>query len=139
MGDPVTIGQEDRDTLVALMAYRYFVTGDLRIMRDCERGVDDRSVVAWFEDDLALMTDLGWLQRWWLIQLGLPESEKTEFELWLPPARLRAAIERALADAREASASGVTPPAGSPEDLFHRAEHVCESLLAQLDRTEASE
>ena len=120
------------------MAYRYFVTGDLRIMRDCERGVDDRSVTAWFEDDLALMTDLGWLQRWWLVQLGLPESEKTEFELWLPPARLRGAIERALADAREA-ASGVPPLEGSPDDLFHRAEQVCEALLVQIDRTEASE
>lgn len=45
----------------------------------------------------------------------------------------------ALAGAQEASAAGVDALEGSPYDLFHRAERACEALLAQIDRTEASE
>jgi hypothetical protein len=133
-----TLDRDDRDALVDLMVYRYFVSADLRIMRDCERGVGDELVAAWFKDDMALMSDLGWLQRWCLGVLGLPGDEKTEFEIWLPPERLRPAVERALADARAASAAGVSPLDGSPEDLFDRATQACEALLAEIDRTEAS-
>jgi hypothetical protein len=135
---PVTIGRDDRDLLVDLMAYRYFVTADLRIMRDLDHGVGDEESATRFRDDLALMSDLGWLPRWCLGRLGLPESEKEEFEIWLPPARLRGAIERALADAREASAAGASPLEGSPGDLFDRATQACEALLADIDRTEES-
>lgn len=135
MGQPI-LDREARDALVDLMAYRYFVTADLRIMRDCERGIADELVAGWFEDDLALMNDLGWLKRWCLGKLGLPESEKTEFEVWLPPDRLRASIERALADARAASAAGASPLEGSPDDLFDRAAQACEDLLAEIGRTE---
>lgn len=136
MGQP-TLGREDRDALVDLMVYRYFVTADLR-MRDCERGIGDELVASWFKDDMALMDDLGWLRRWCLGVLGLPGDEKTEFEIWLPPERLRPAIERALADARVASARGDSPLDGSSEDLFDRAVQACEALLAEIDRTEES-
>jgi hypothetical protein len=137
MGLP-TVDRDDRDGLVDLLVYRYFVTADLRIMRDRERGVADDLIEAWFKDDLALMADLDWLQRWCLGQLGLPESEKTEFEIRLAPDRLRAAVERALADARAASAAGASPLEGSPEGLFDRAAQACEALLSEIDRTEES-
>ncbi|MBS1881476.1 MAG: hypothetical protein JSS97_00800 [Actinobacteria bacterium] len=132
-----TLDRDDRDALVDLMVYRYFVGADLRIMRDRERGVADELVATWFKDDMALMTDLGWLGRWCLGVLGLPGDEKTEFEISLPPERLRPALERALADAREASAAGSSPLDGSPEGLFDRAAQACEALLAEIDRTEA--
>jgi hypothetical protein len=135
---PPTIGRDDRDLLVDLMAYRYFVTSDLRIMRELDHGVGDEESATRFRDDLALMSDLGWLPRWCLGQLGLPESEKEEFEIWLPPDRLRAAVGRALADAREAVAAGASPLEGSPADLFDRAVQACEALLADIDRTEES-
>lgn len=137
-GGPPTVGRDDRDLLVDLMVYRYFVSGDLRIMRDLDHGLGEQETGAQFRDDLALMSDLEWLPRWCLGQLGLPESEKEEFEIWLPPARLRAAIERALADAQEASASGTSPLEGSPADLFDRAAQACEALLADIDGTEES-
>lgn len=135
---PPTIGRDDRDLLVDLMVYRYFVSADLRIMRDLDRGVDGEDTAARLRDDLALMSDLEWLPRWCLGRLELPESEKEEFEIWLPPARLRGAIERALADAREASASGASPLEGSPADLFEQAAQTCEALLADIDGTEES-
>jgi hypothetical protein len=133
-----TLDRDARDALVDLMVYRYFVSADLRIMRDCEQGIGDELVVAWFKDDMALMGELDWLKRWCLGVLGLPGDEGTEFELRLPADRLRAAIERALADARAASASGAAPLDGSPADLFDRAERACEALLEEIDRTEAS-
>jgi hypothetical protein len=133
-----TLDRDDRDALVDLMVYRYFVSADLRIMRDCERGIGDELVAAWFKDDMALMSDLGWLQRWCLGVLGLPGDEKTGFEICLPPERLRPAVERALADAREASATGASPLDGSPDDVFDRAAQACEALLEEIDKTEAS-
>jgi hypothetical protein len=136
--EQTTLGRDDPDALVDLMVYRYFVSADLRIMRDCERGIGDELVAAWFKDDMALMDDLGWLRRWCLGVLGLPGDEKTEFEIWLPPERLRPAVERALADATAASAAGTSPLDGSPGDLFDRATQACEALLAEIDRTEAS-
>jgi hypothetical protein len=135
MGQP-TLGRKDRDALVGLMAYRFFLVGEQRITRDRDRGVADGLTAVWFRDDLTLMHDLGWLHRWWLDHLGLPESRKVEFEIWLPPGPLRASIERALTDAREASAAGTTPPEGSPDDLFDRAAQVCEALIAEIDRME---
>lgn len=139
MGKTTTIDRDARDTLVDLMVYRYFVSADLRIMRDCERGIGDDLVSAWFADDRALMLDLDWLKRWCLGVLGLPGDEETEFELHrLPAERLRPAIERALADAKAASAAGASPLDGSFEDLFDRAVQVCEALLEEIDRTEAS-
>ncbi|MGH2940092.1 MAG: hypothetical protein ACRDPE_18435 [Solirubrobacterales bacterium] len=137
MGQP-TLDRDTRDALVDLMVYRYFVSADLRIMRDCEQGIGDDLVAAWFKDDMALMGDLDWLRRWCLGVLGLPGDEAAEFEMRLPTERLRPAIERALADAREASAAGASPLHGSPEDLFDRAARACEALLEQIDRTEAS-
>jgi hypothetical protein len=138
MGQTTTLDRDTRDALVDLMAYRYFVSADLRIMRDCERGIGDDLVAAWFKDDMALMRDLDWLQRWCLGLLGLPGDDGAEFELRLPSERLRPAIERALADARAASAAGATPLEGSREDLFDRAAQACEALLREIDRTEAS-
>lgn len=135
-GGPPTVGRDDRDLLVDLMAYRYFVTADLRIMRDLDRGVGDEESANRFRDDLALMSDLAWLPRWCLGQLGLPESEKQGFEIWLPPDRLRAAVERALFDAREASAAGASPLEGSPDDLFDRAARACEALISDIDQME---
>jgi hypothetical protein len=132
-----TLDRDARDALVDLMVYRYFVTADLRIMRDCEQGIGDERVAAWFKDDMTLMDDLGWLRRWCLGVLGLPGDEESEFELRLPPERLRPAIERALADARAASGSGASPLDGSPGDLFDRAARACEGLLEEIDRTEA--
>jgi hypothetical protein len=133
-----TLDRDARDALVDLMVYRYFVTADLRIMRDCEQGIDDELVAAWFKDDMALMDDLGWLRRWCLGVLGLPGDDEADFELRLPPERLRPAIERALADARAASATAASPHEGTPEDLFDRAARACEALLEEIDRTEAS-
>lgn len=137
-GRPPTVGRDDRDLLVDLMAWRYFVAGDLRIMRELDHGVGGQESAARFRDDLALMGDLAWLPRWCLGRLGLPESEKEEFEIWLPPDRLRAAVERALADAREASAAGACPLEGSPTDLFDRAAQACQALLADINGTEVS-
>ncbi len=137
MGRP-TVDRADRDALVDLLIYRYFDDPDLRTMRETEAGVGDDLIKAWFHDDLALMADLDWLERWCLAPLGLPESSKAEFEIGLAPDRLRAAVERALADARAASAAGASPPEGSPEDLFDRAAQACEALLSEIDRTEES-
>lgn len=135
MGRPI-VDRDDREALVDLMIYRYFTDADLRIMREKRAGVADDLIEAWFHDDLALMADLAWLERWCLGSLGLPESEKTGFEIGLATDRLRAAVERALADARAASAAGASPLEGSPEDLFDRAAQACEALLSQIDRTE---
>jgi hypothetical protein len=132
-----TIDRDARDTLVNLMAYRYFLIGDLRIKRDRERGVPHEVLATWFEDDMAVMGDLGWAQRWCLDLLDLPESDRDRFEIRLPFDRLRPAIERALADARVASeAEDATPIPGSPDDSFDRAAQVCEALLTEMKRTE---
>jgi hypothetical protein len=133
-----TVDRADRDALVDLLIYRYFADADLRVMRETKAGVADDLIKAWFHDDLALMADLDWLERWCLGPLGLPESSKAEFEIALAPDRLRAAVERALADARAASAVDASPLEGSPEDLFDRAAQACEALLSEIDRTEES-
>lgn len=132
------VDRATRDLLVDLLIYRYFADADLRVMRETEIRLADDLVEAWFHDDLALMADLDWLERWCLAPLGLPESPKARYEIGLDPDRLCAALERALADARAASAAGASPLAGSPDDLFDRAALACEALLSEIDRTEES-
>jgi hypothetical protein len=137
MGLP-TVDRADRDALVDLLIYRYFADAGLRTMRETKSGVADDLIEVWFHDDLALMADLDWLERWCLAPLGLPESPKAEYEIGLDPDRLRAAVERALADARAAASAGASPLEGSPEDLFDRAAQACEALISEIDRTEES-
>ena len=137
MGQP-TIGQADRDALVDFLVLRCFADADLRIERESRGGLADDLVAGWFTDDLALMTELDWLQRWRLAPLGRPEPGKTEFEVRLATDRLRPAVERALADARAASAAPDLRSDGGSEDLFDRASNACEALLSEIDRTEES-
>lgn len=136
MGSP-TIDHADRDALVDFLVFRCFIGADLRVVRESRAAVADELIEAWFTDDLALMEELDWLRRWRLAPVGRPEPGRTEFEIGLAPDRLRPAVERALADARAASAAR-REPEGATKDLFDRAAQVCEALLSEIDRTEES-
>jgi hypothetical protein len=137
MGPPI-IDQADRDALVDFLVLRCFAGADLRIERESRAAVADDLVEGWFTDDLALMAELDWLQRWRLAPLGRPEPGKTEFEIRLATDRLRPAVERALADARAASVAPDRRPETGTQELLDRAARACEALLLQIDRTEES-
>jgi hypothetical protein len=137
MGSP-TLDHADRDALVDFLVFRCFIGADLRVVRESRAAVADDLIEGWFTDDLALMAELDWLRRWRLAPVGRREPGRTEFEIGLATDRLRPAVERALADARAASAARGRGPEGATKDLFDRAAQVCEALLSEIDRTEES-
>ncbi len=133
---PLTIDRGRRDALVELMMYRIIVVGDQRLDRDRDRGIGDEIIASQFGDDGALMVDLGWLDRWWLTRLDLPEARKEHFEIRVAHDRLRGTLERALDDALalDAAAIGARPCVLTHD--FGLAAQTCRELLAELDRME---
>jgi hypothetical protein len=133
---PLTIDRGRRDALVELMMYRIIVIGDQRLDRDRNRGIGDEVIASQFGDDGALMVDLGWLDRWWLTRLDLPEARKELFEIRVAHERLRGTLERALDDALalDAAAIGARPSVLTHD--FGLAAQTCRELLAELDRME---
>lgn len=133
---PLTIDRGRRDALVDLMMYRIIVVGDQRLDRDRDRGISDEVIASQFSDDGALMVDLGWLDRWWLTRLDLPEARKEHFEIEVAHDRLRGTLKRALDDALalDAAAIGARPSVLTHD--FGLAAQTCRELLAELDRME---
>jgi hypothetical protein len=132
---PLTIDRGRRDALVELMMYRIIVVGDQRLDRDRNRGIGE-VIASQFGDDGALMVDLGWLDRWWLTRLDLPEARKEHFEIRVGHDRLRGTLERALDDALalDAAAIGARPSVLTRD--FGLAAQTCRELLGELDQRE---
>jgi hypothetical protein len=131
----LTIDRAERDCLHSLMAYRFFVGDDLRLQR--AQSVTQVQLEREFYGDMQLMADLGWLHQELMEALGMPEAAWTEFELTLPAADLRRALERARVDAQHGFADGrIQIPNETEEERrerFRVAEQTCDALLARLD------
>jgi hypothetical protein len=92
----LTIDREQRDTLQSLMAYRLFLCHEVRL----KRLVAVEEIALQFSDDIRFMQDIGWLERWLMEKLDMPEAEEGEFELTMPRDDLIATWVRARTDAR---------------------------------------
>lgn len=60
MSGSFKITGHERDWLVALIAYRFFVADRLRIKQARKRGVGPEQLAREFGDDMRLLADLGW-------------------------------------------------------------------------------
>jgi len=140
MSAALTIGQEQRDTLQSLMAYRLFLCHEVRLKRLGAEGVGVEEIALQFSDDMRFMQDIGWLERWLMEKLDMPEAEQGEFELTMPRENLVATLVRARADARLGIADAIkrTPTETDEERRarFQVAEQICDELLARLDYRE---
>jgi hypothetical protein len=136
----LTIDRGERDSLQALMAYRFFTAGDRRLQRALEQGVTHEQLAREFEQDGQLMQDLGWFDRELAEALRMPEADQAEFELTLPTGALASTLKRAREDARVAFADGLkqTPTETDEERRarFRLAEQTCDELLARLGNKE---
>lgn len=134
----LAISRGERDSLHALMAYRFFIGEDRRLQRAREQGVGPEQLAREFEEDMRLMGDLGWLEL--MEGFGLPEAERPEFGLTMPIESLACTLKRAREDARVGFADGLkqTPTETDEERRvrFQVAEQTCDALLARLDQQE---
>jgi hypothetical protein len=140
MSAALTIDREQRDTLQSLMAYRLFLCHEVRLKRLGEEGVAVEKIALQFNNDMRFIQDIGWLERWLMETLNVPEAEQDEFELTLPRKNLIATLVRARADARLGVADAIkrTPTETDEERRarFQVAEQTCDELLARLDYRE---
>lgn len=136
----LTIDRRERDSLHALMTYRFFIGDDRRLQRALEQGVTHEQLAREFEEDAQLMQDLGWLDKELAKALGMPEADQAEFELTLPAEALTNTLKRAREDARAGFADGLkqTPTETDEERRarFRLAEQTCDELLARLGNQE---
>jgi hypothetical protein len=140
----LTIDREERDSLHGLMAYRFFIAGDLRFQRSLEQGATHEQLAhEFFEQDARLMQELGWFDREMARALRMPEADQDEFELTLPTEVLANTLKRAREDARVAFADGLkqTPTETDEERRarFRLAEQTCDELLARLGNKEEAQ
>jgi uncharacterized protein YkuJ len=139
----LTIDRQERDSLQALMAYRFFTAGDRRLQRALEQGVTHEQLAREFEQDGQLMQDLGWFDRELAEALRMPGADQAEFELTLPTVALASTLKRAREDARVAFADGLkqTPTETDEERRarFRLAEQTCDELLARLGNKEEAQ
>jgi hypothetical protein len=135
-----TIDHRERDSLHALMSYRFFVGDDRRLQRTPEQGVTHAQLAREFEEDMWLMGDLGWLDREPAEALGMPDADRAEFELTMPAEALASTLKRAREEARVGFAEGLkrTPTEIEEEHRarFRLAERTCDELLARLGHQE---
>ena len=140
MSAALTIDREQRVTLQSLVAYRLFLCHEVRLKRLGAEGVDVEEIALQFNDDMRLMQDIGWLERWLMETLNMPEAEQAEFELTMPRDDLIATLVRARTDARLGVADAIkrTPTETDEERRarFQVAEQTCDELLARLDYRE---
>lgn len=136
----LTINRRERDSLHALMAYRFFIGDDRRLQRALEQGVTHEQLAREFEADMWLMGDLGWLDRELAEALAMPEADRAEFELTMPAEALTNTLKRVRKEARAGFADGLkqTPTETDEERRarFQVAEQTCDELLARLGNQE---
>lgn len=136
----LTIDRRERDSLHALMTYRFFIGDDRRLQRALKQGVSHEQLAREFEEDAQLMQDVGWLDKELAEALGMPEVDRVEFELTLPTEALASTLKRAREDARAGFADGLkqTPTETDEERRvrFQVAEQTCDELLARLGNQE---
>ena len=124
-----SIDRDGRDALVELMGYRFFVRGDTGLADDHS----EEAPIARYRDDLQLMTDLAWLPRRWLIELGWPEADQAEFAFSLEPDRLRRALRRVGRYAEEACRCDPNVD-DEQREVFEQAGRSCSRVLEDLER-----
>jgi hypothetical protein len=73
-----TISAHERDWLVALIAYRFFVADRLRVRQARKRGVGPEQLAPEFGDDMRLLSDLGWFDGELLEALDMPAPAELE-------------------------------------------------------------
>ncbi len=136
----LTIDRRERDSLHALMTYRFFIGDDRRLHRALEQGVTHAQLAREFEEEMWLMGDLGWLDRELAEALGMPGADRPEFELTMPIEALANTLKRAREEARAGFADGLkrTPTETEEERRarFRVAEQTCDELLARLGNQE---
>jgi hypothetical protein len=136
----LTIDRRERDSLHALMTYRFFIGDDRRLQRAREQGVSHEQLAREFEEDAQFMQDLGWLDKDLAEALAMPEADRAEIELTMPVEALTNTLKRAREDARAGFADGLkqTPTETDEERRarFQVAEQTCDELLARLDNQE---
>lgn len=124
-----SIDRDGRDALVELMGYRFFVRGETGLADEHS----EEAPIARYRDDLQLMTDLAWLPRRWLIELGWPEADQAEFGFSLEPDRLRRALRRAGRYAEEACRCDPNVD-DDQREIFEQAGRSCSRVLEDLER-----
>lgn len=136
----LTIDRHQRDSLHALMTYRFFIGDDGRLQRALEQGVSPGQLAREFEEDMWLMGDLGWLDQRLAEALGMHDADRPEFELTMPVKALTDTLTRAREEARAGFAVGLkqTPTETDEERRvrFRLAEQTCDELLARLGHQE---
>lgn len=136
----LTIDRRQRDSLHALMTYRFFIGDNRRLHRALEQGVTHAQLAREFEEDMWLMGDLGWLDQELAEALGMPDADRAEFELTMPAEALASTLKRAREEARVGFADGLkrTPTETEEERRarFRVAEQTCDELLTRLGHQE---
>lgn len=136
----LTIDRRERDSLHALMTYRFFICDDRRLQRALEQGVTHEQMAREFEEDAGLMQDLGWLDQELAEALGMPDADRPEFELTMPVEALTNTLKRAREDARAGFADGLKQTPNETDEecrvRFQVAEQTCDELLARLGNQE---
>lgn len=137
------IAGPERDWLVALIAYRFFVADRIRIKQARKRGVGPEQLAREFGDDMRLLADLGWFDGQLLEALEMPApAVLDEYEVTLlSPADLGATLDRLREDALAASAYFLKPIPDEPDNerqerqvAFQLAAETCGDVRARLEK-----
>jgi hypothetical protein len=130
------IDRVQRDSLHALMTYRFFIGDDRRLHRAVEQGVTHEQLARGFEEDAQLMQDLGWLDQELAEALGMPDADRAEFELTMPAEVLASTLKRAREEARVGLKRTPTETEEEHRARFRVAEQTCDELLTRLGHQE---
>jgi hypothetical protein len=137
------IAGPERDWLVALIAYRFFVADRLRVRQARKHGVGPEQLAREFGDEMRLLADLGWFDGELLEALDLPAPAVLGvYEVTLlSPVDLGATLDRLREDALAGSAYYLDPIPDVPDNerqerqvAFQLAAETCGDVRARLKK-----
>lgn len=137
------ISRSERDWLAMLIAYRFFIADEVRVLRAREAESKEQ-LAREFGQEMRLLSDLGWFNREDIAALDLPAADQERYAVtMLSPTDLEGTLARLRNDA-QAFAEGYRGPRPSlPYDesaerrlAFQLAAQTCEEVLTRLHERE---
>jgi hypothetical protein len=137
------ISRSERDWLAMLIAYRFFIADEVRVLHAREAASKEQ-IAREFGQEMRLLSDLGWFNPEDIAALDLPAAEQEEFEVtMLSPADLEGTLARLRDDARAFSEGYPALRPGSADHerqerrlAFQLAAQTCEEVLVRLHEGE---
>jgi len=142
------IAGHERDWLVSLIAYRFFVADRLRVRQARKRDAGPEQLAREFGDDMRLLADLGWFDGELLEALEIPApADLDEYQVTLlSPADLGATLDRLREEALAGSAYYLEPIPDVPDNerqerqvAFQLAAETCGDVRARLEKEQPND